>query len=704
VPPKALIAASGKDPEVAPPPHSRTHTLNTGKTRTRAGLARREALLVIGLLLLLAAAGWWFFGAAAEPAPAPPAAPPAPNFPFQAQADPMPEGVEPVIVPLAMRVEGDYRFQDHLGQVPFAYEPPIEPWRMLEILAPATEVGWYPSDHPESLRATRREPEATDATLGGFYWHKRNARAPGFLGALRQEMAPALGKSRQAFLKTMPRALSVASWIDAVTTRGLAQMSLRLVPPGDLEKLIEAVDALALALYREGRHEALAHLLEAGPAYLPAAAPGRAVPAWPAEPFDAVFTASAADEADRPRFRLHLALARGDAPAARAAQAAQEDLAEAAPAAPGLIARLEKGLGAGLSAEDRTALGAHFKALARHFEGHGAPIPERFADWPTARVLEWVRWTNEALHGMSDPGADALLYLLEHRRFEGADLLPDLVIQAAFRVTPRGQMDRGKAARYEYGRAAALFALVPALAWPPYPPGRPEVVDDGMRQFNGFEAPLYAWYQYRSMSTREVDEAALQEVEKGLLAMVEYSIAHCQSEEAAGIAGRPGYLATALEAKWDLLALVYGKQRKIEALEAMIARPPSLGYRRFARHELGNTLEAAGRDEEAMALWRLMARGHEGPVLIANGIWNMGSAANKADVPLAQREVWLQEALRLARAADRAYETGHFTFESEKDEQRARKQLDRALRNLDTHIARLEAAREKRRPREEPTS
>ena len=673
---------------------------------TRPGHASLRFALALGLVLLLAGAGWLLFprGDSSAPPPPPPVSesesesestPPAPEFPFQAKSDPLPENIEPVIVPLSMRVEGEYRFQDHLGQVPFEYEPPIHAWRLLELAAPVAEIGWYPSDHPESLKAMRRKPEETTAELGELYWHKGTARTSKFLGAVRQEMAPALGKRREAFLKLLPRAISTASWLDAVTTRGLAEMRLRLVAPGDLGALIEAVDALALALDREGRHAALDHLLEAGPDYRPvpvtagdaasspttttAPASATTAPAWPAETFDPVFTASVVPEADRARFRFHLALARGDAGAARAAL---EALPASPEAAPGLLARLEEGLEAGLSPEQREKLAAHFEKLALLLEGHAASIPERFADWPTERVLDRVRWCNKALNGTSDPGADALLYLLEERRFEGGDLLPNQVIGAAFRVTKRGEMDHRKTHRPEPARAAALHALVPSLAYPPYPPGRPEAAEDGMLQFNGFEAPIYAWYRFGWVNEDRLGEAALQEIYEGLLGMVEYSIAHCQSEAAAGITGRPGYLTLALDARWELLGHAHGVDRKIEALREMIERPPNLGFRRRAKLKLAETLHHADRHEEAMEVLRPMALGREGARRIPSALWEMGGIADDPEISAAQRATWLEEALELALEAQEAIEAGHFEFEDEGERARTVQQLGVALRDL----------------------
>jgi len=718
---------AGFAPGRVPPPPRTSHRGNEPRLRERLshqgpairpGHASLRFALALGLLLLLAGAGWFYFARSERGAPAPesesasPApAPPAPEFPFQAKSDPLPENIEPVIVPLSMRVEGEYRFQDHLGQVPFEYEPPIHAWRLLELAAPVAEIGWYPSDHPESLKAMRRKPEETTAELGNLYWHKGTARTSKFLGAVRQEMAPALGKRREAFLKLVPRAVSTASWLDAVTTRGLAEMRLRLVAPGDLGALIEAIDALALALDREGRHAALDHLLEAGPGYRPAPAPAPApataaeasssegpVPAWPGETFDPVFTVSAVPEGDRDLFRFHLALARGDAEAARGALEALPTSPEAAPeAAPGLLARLEEGLEAGLSPEQRDKLAAHFEKLALLLEGHAAPIPERFADWPTERVLDWVRWCQKAHHGVSDPGADALLYLLEERRFEGGDLLPHAVIGAAFRVTKRGEMGHRKTHRPEPARAAALHALVPSLAYPPYPPGRPEAAEDGMLQFNGFEAPIYAWYRFGWVNEDRLGEAALQEIYEGLLGMVEYSIAHCQSEAAAGITGRPGYLTLALDAKWELLGHAHGVERKIEALREMIERAPNLGFRRRAKFKLAETLHHADRHEEAMDVLRPMALGREGARRIPSALWEMGGIADDPEISAAQRAAWLEEALELALEAQEAVEAGHFEFEDEGERARTVQQLGVALRDLRFWREELEA----RRPGEE---
>ena len=538
-------------------------------------------------------------------------------------------GEEPAIEPLAYP-GGDYKFQEHSGPIPFEYEPPIPAHEMAELLKPVSEFGTYPSDEPETLRPENRSPKENPRSLGDLRWHGKNRTLPDLLGAIREELRPGLAKEKD-WRNPLSTALRVAATVDAATARGLAWANLRLAPANG--KAIEkAVNRLALALWRAGEDEALARLLEAGPsASVAARAPGAGMPAT-LSPL--LGRQSLPDDAPmRQRFRL--AVANGDPAAARSALAACPK--EKRPAeAKSLVQRLADGLGAGLDEQAREKLAGHLETLARRFEDHSEPLTKRFADWPEQRILRWVRFAHGVNGGNHDAVADALLYLLEKRDFQGADLSPAVAIQAAFRVRDRG----------DPGRAVALFTLTQTLGYPPHPPGPTSGELHPMEIFNGFEASIYAASLLAPIDQNIENTATRDNIWRAIRQMLAYSIKHCTSPASAGIAGRSGYLLIAIRKKWHATFKVAGREAVIQNLRRVIDRPPHMAYRYWARIYLGEQLVGLERWGEAYEVYRKLALGREGGGSISFGIEKMAYCGWKAKNPK-----WIDQAISLGERA-----------------------------------------------------
>ncbi len=549
-----------------------------------------------------------------------------PTFYVEPTADPE----DAAIRPLALRGD-DYKFQDHNEVVSFEYQPPISPHKLLRMLEPVARTGHYPGDYAGTLRAENRTPAKDPVSLGTLRWHSKRRTLPDLLGALRDEVAPTFAADHEEGPEGFSSALHAASTVDAATVRGLAQMRLRLAEP-DPSKLTDALDTLALCLWRERRHGELERLLQAGPDYRPAEPELT-------EELAQIFDPHAAGEDFLMKMRL--AIACGDTETARTAL---EALPEEKRCQYGelYIERIENGLTAGLDEEGREKLEKHFTQLREVMEGYDRPTAERFADWSDEQILKWLRWSRSALGGETDAPADALLYLLEEREFDGGDLTADVAIQAGFRA--RGRRERA--------RAVALFALTQKLAYPPYPPG---TLPDGyaMIKFNGFEASIYAAKHFSPIQERVGDEEVREEIIEAILDMLDYSIRHCTDEDSAGIAGRPGYLEMAFTYKWRLEASLYGYEAVLPELRELIERPPELMYRYWARNRLGNYLERLERYEDAMNEWRAFARGREGALHINRGIRKMAFLGDRTG-----RIEWIEEAIELGREAVEAIETG----------------------------------------------
>ena len=561
-------------------------------------------------------------------------------------------GEEPAIEPLAYP-GGDYKFQEHSGPIPFEYEPPIPAHEMAELLKPVSEFGTYPSDEPETLRPENRSPKENPRSLGDLRWHGKNRTLPDLLGAIREELRPGLAKEKD-WRNPLSTALRVAATVDAATARGLAWANLRLAPANG--KAIEkAVNRLALALWRAGEDEALTRLLEAGPsASVAARAPGAGMPATLSPLLDRQSLPE--DAPMRQRFRL--AVANGGLAAARSALAAWPK--EKRPAeAKSLVQRLEDGLAAGWDEKAREKLAGHFETLARRFEDHREPLAKRFADWPEQRILRWVRFAHGVNGGNHDAVADALLYLLEKRDFEGADLSPSVAIQAAFGVRDRGQK----------ARATALLLTTQACAYPPHPPGPPSEDLHAMEIFNGFEAAPYAAIEAEPQF-HKLSESRRKKLASALLEMLKYSRRHCFDDESAGIAGRPRYGTLVMQKIWDMTQYVKGRNVLIEKLRRVVRRAPHVGYRDLARQYLARHLFYAGQAKEAVAVWRKQALGRDysrSVVTAMHRIIFIGAQEGKVK--------WVREGRTLGKRMLKAIESGVYRTETPKRAQLIKKQI-----------------------------
>ena len=570
-------------------------------------------------------------------------------------------GEEPAIEPLAYP-GGDYKFQEHMGPFPFDYEPPIPAHRMTELLADALRVGEYPSDDPSTLQAEDREPEAEPRSLGWIGWHKEQADYGEILGAIRDELLPALARPDGAWRGALSTAVGAATRHDAAGARFLAQMQLRLSPP-DPKKLGNAVDALAETLFRAGRDARLRTLLDQKQGFRPTEVSDLGAPPG----LDRLLSPERLDEKAGPLLRFRLAVARGDRTAAerhleRIPEKKRPEHADI------YLARLAEGLGARLGEKGREKLAGHFETLDGLFEGFAQPTQARFDGWSPERALEWVRWCEATAGGVADPGADALLYLLEQRDFDGGDLLPHIPFAAARRVDGRPFGD--------YGRSIPLYVLAQTVSFPPWPPGRAEAGEKAMLRFNGFESSIYAAMALSTVWGGDLDEShpVRERIGEAILKMLDYSQRLCQSGQAASISGRPGYLLILVRERWVLRRRLYGAEAVIPDLKRVIERSPTRRYRRWARWELGICYELLDRPRAAYELWREQALGHDGVAHMARGVRRMADAGARVGEPKL-----IKQAIALGRRARAALEAGRVQGREPKTRRRERDELKKQI-------------------------
>jgi len=501
---------------------------------------------------------------------------------------PPPQALLPRVAP----EKQDYRFQEHMEEVPFQYEAPIPAHVITDKLRPYSDFAHYPSDHPGSLDGGNPAVPKNGPDMGTLYWKVKRRSYPAFLRALGAKTAPRL--SKPAPVKSMKSELRIALTLDARCAVTLAEWQLAVAEPS---RLPLAIDQLLGAYWLAGDDDAVARILAEGPAFRLQATPTD----WPEAVRNVLLP-----KAPSPMYRSRLAVLAGNADAALS-------VLDGKPPHKGyaaLLARARGGLAGGLDEKQQAALRQQFVTLRERFAGHALPLAKRFRDRPTAEVVAWLRWCAATFGPYSDPTADTLCYLLEHRDFQGGDLMPHIALSAGFRLRDRGA----------YPRAFGCYALAQNLAYPPYPPGSGS--QDGMHMFNGFEASLYAGMAMKKFFTR-IPRELQRELDEALLVMLDYSLTHCTDDGSAGIAGRPGYRTLTERIRWDVRARLHDSKDVMADLKEAVQQAETDLDRFWLHNRLGMYQFNHEGPDAAMQTYAKIARGWDGTDVIMDGMRKM---------------------------------------------------------------------------------
>lgn len=390
-------------------------------------------------------------------------------------SDPAPEVTpDPPPPPLVQPAKVNYKFQEHMeGPLPFDYKPPVEPDELADMLVDQIKLGTYVLDQPEPLTAKRRTPAESFPDLGKQFWHIKNRSFPNLLGALLEDIPTAIEEATPAY-GLMARAFSVAVTEDARAAAGFAEACLRLAPA---EKLPEALERLAAAYCFAKEYDKLEALLAAGTEFrLPGRDNGVGLPTELAP----LLAADAVGD-DTDRFRaLHLALLTGRrSSAVESLDRLSEESGRAA--FEPLVRRLSEGLTVGLDEKARHRLDRRFDAMRRQLEAPRLPLHDRFADWPSERLEDHLRWCAATLGGHSDAAADILAYMVEQRDYRGLNVSAGTALCAGKRFCLRG----------EPARSLPMFLLAQKLGYLSEDGRFDEDGTEAMVSFNGFNSSVY---------------------------------------------------------------------------------------------------------------------------------------------------------------------------------------------------------------------
>ncbi len=335
---------------------------------------------------------------------------------------------------------------------------------------------------------------------------------------------------------------------DAPAAVAFAEANLRLAAP---KKLPQAIQRLAATYWLAKEYDRLDAFLEAGPDYRPTAANCSGFP----DELDSILRSVAptgrlttddgrsGNDARPKAVVLQLALMRGEVEKAEAVLEKIKTGKVAKTYAP-LVERLQRGLKA--SAEkpkQRKRVEKIFTAARRQLADVRESVHERFADWPIQRLEKHLAWTVDALGGYCDPVADILAYMVEQRDYRRVKVHSGTALIAGKRLAHRG----------EPARALPMFLLCQKLGYLSEEGRFDEDGPNAMVAFNAFEAPIYftrtvrgrVGSKYLITLVRNRDD-----IYEIAMEMYDYSLAHCRSKKAAGIAGRHGYEAVAMKNRW----------------------------------------------------------------------------------------------------------------------------------------------------------
>ncbi len=524
----------------------------------------------------------------------------------------------------------DYRFQDHLeGPYPFEYEPPVQPDKLADILSDRIEFGSYYLDEEQPRTGIDRTPDRDPDPLGDQRWHVKRRSYSNLLGALRDRL-PEVLESEKSARGPIRTACRIACSVDAPAGAGFAEANLRLAP---MKKLPQAITRLAASYWLAKEYDRLDALLQAGPDYRPTVGAGIGFPSEVKSILQSVGEAERlraddgqGDDNARPKsVGLQLALIRGDVEMAEAALEKIESQKAKKTYAP-LVKRLRNGLKASAGTEKhKKRLKKAFTEARRQLEDVRKPVHRRFANWPIERLEKHLAWTSDAIGGYTDPVADILAYMVEQRDYRRVKVSSGTALIAAKRFC----------ARSSPARALPMFLLCQKVG---YLGDEGQFDEDGpnaMVAFNAFEAPVYfaktiTGYPRLRKYIRDKDAVYTIAME-----MYEYSLKHCRSEKAAGIAGRPGYEQIALFYRWNLALQTGRADDMLPEVRRMMRGGPTSSIRNMASDELGQYYQFVEDNyRRAADIYADMALGTYTREANEYGVSRLGSLAKRYDDPV----------------------------------------------------------------------